>query len=143
MTNLLTQQYENKPLHVIPTNVLTVQNYVPLLQHLRETEPSTSYHVSYPAFASLVSKSDITTLRDVYLKMLMCTKGVTGEKAIEIQKQWRTPYEFVCAFQRCGDGEEGKKRKQQFVASVTGKQVGTKKIGTALSQKIAEVWGDT
>ncbi|KAK6843445.1 hypothetical protein PG987_004305 [Apiospora arundinis] len=144
MTLLLKKQYEARPLYVIPTGVLTTQNYLPLLEHLRAKEPGMDHYISYPAFASLVSKSDTMTLRDVYLKMLMCTRGVTGEKAIEIQKRWKTPREFVEAFEKCGGtGDVNKKRKQQLVAGEMGKLYGRKKIAGALSQKIADVWGDS
>ena len=142
MTTMLKEQYEKKTLYVIPTEVLTAQNYLPLLTHLRETQPTASHHITYPAFASLASKSDMMTLRDVFLKMLMCTRGVTGEKAIEIQKRWETPYHFVKAFERCGSGEEGKKRKRELVASEMSNLVGRKKIQKAVSQTIAEVWAD-
>lgn len=143
MTLLLKKQYEARPLYVIPTGLLTTQNYLPLLEHLCEKEPGMDHHISYPAFASLVSKSDTMTLRDVYLKMLMCTRGVTGEKAIEIQKRWKTPHEFIKAFENCGGtGDVGKKRKQQLVAGEMGKLYGRKKIAGTLSQKIADVWGD-
>ncbi|KAK8049030.1 Crossover junction endonuclease mus81 [Apiospora phragmitis] len=143
MTLLFKKQYESRPLYVIPTGVLTTQNYLPLLEHLCEKVPGMDHHISYPAFASLVSKSDTMTLRDVYLKMLMCTRGVTGEKAIEIQKRWKTPRDFVEAFEKCGDtGDVSKKRKQQLVAGEIGKLYGRKKIAGALSQKIADVWGD-
>lgn len=142
MTTMLKKMYESKPLHVIPTKVLTAQNYLPLLAHLREKAPSTNHYITYPAFASLVSKSDMMTLRDVYLKMLMCTKGVTGEKALEIQKRWKTPYDFVKAFESCGSGEASKKKKAELVSQQMSSLVGRKKIAKALSQKIAEVWGD-
>ncbi|KAI8635180.1 hypothetical protein F5Y19DRAFT_2852 [Xylariaceae sp. FL1651] len=142
MTMLLKKQYESKPLFVIPTEVLTAKNYLPLLEHLREKEPTMGHYVSYPAFASMASKSDMMTLRDVYLKMLMCTKQVTGEKALEIQKRWKTPYEFVKAYERCGVGEEGKKRKRDLVFAQMGNLVGRRKIARTLSHKIAEVWSD-
>ncbi|KAL7629298.1 Crossover junction endonuclease mus81 [Parahypoxylon ruwenzoriense] len=142
MTMLLKKQYESKSLLVIPTEVLTAQNYLPLLDHLRQKEPTTGHYISYPAFASLASKSDLMTLRDLYLKMLMCTKHVSGEKALEIQKRWKTPYEFVKAFESCGPGEEGDKRKREMVFEQTGNLVGRKKITKPLSQKIAEVWAD-
>lgn len=142
MTMLLKKMYEKDSVLAIPTNIITTQNYLPLLKHFREASPSISYHVSYPAFASLVSKSDVMTLRDVYLKMLMCTRGVTGEKAVEIQKRWKTPYDFVRAFDVCGSGDEGKKRKQELVFNQMGSLVGRKKIAKVLSVKIAETWGD-
>ncbi|GAB1310878.1 Crossover junction endonuclease mus81 [Madurella fahalii] len=142
MTNMLKKVYESKTLDVIPTKVLTAKNYLPLIKHLRETQPSSSHHISYAAFASLASKSELITLRDVFLKFLMATKGITGEKAIEIQKVWKTPNEFVKAFERCGLGEEGRRRKIDLVVSRLGHLLGRKKISKAVSQKLAEVWGD-
>ncbi|KAI1166913.1 hypothetical protein F5B18DRAFT_604798 [Nemania serpens] len=141
MTMLLKKQYESKSLLVIPTEVITAKNFLPLLEHLREKEPTLGHYISYPAFASMASKSDMMTLRDVYLKMLMCTKQVTGEKALEIQKRWKTPYEFFKAYERCGVGEEGKKKKQDLVFGQMGNLLGRKKVARTLSHKIAEVWG--
>ncbi|KAL0936559.1 DNA repair protein [Colletotrichum truncatum] len=142
MTSMLKKIYERKPLSVIPTTVLTAQNYLPLLQHLREKDPSTGYYITYPAFASLASKSDMLTLRDVYLKMLMTTRGITGEKALEIQKRWKTPHDLIKAFEECGSGEQGTKRKRDLVIRELPNLVGRKKIPKAVSQRLAEVWGD-
>ncbi|KAK3310622.1 ERCC4 domain-containing protein [Chaetomium strumarium] len=142
MTKMLKTMYEGKSLYVIPTGVLTAKNYLPLMKHLRETQRSASHHISYPAFASLASKSSNMSLRDLFLKMLMCSKGVTGEKAIEIQKVWKTPNEFVKAYEQCGAGEEGKRRKIDLVSSKLGHLVGRKKISKAMSQKLAEAWGE-
>ncbi|KAI0486560.1 hypothetical protein F4859DRAFT_373939 [Xylaria cf. heliscus] len=142
MTMLLKKQYESKSLFVIPTEVLTARNFLPLLEHLREKEPTMGHYISYPAFASMASKSDMMTLRDIYLKMLMCTKQVTGEKALEIQKRWKTPYEFVKAYEKFGAGDEGKRWKQDLVFAQMGNLVGRKKVARSLSHKIAEVWGD-
>ncbi|KAL2256537.1 hypothetical protein VTK26DRAFT_1522 [Humicola hyalothermophila] len=142
MTKMLKKVYEGKQLDVIPTSVLTARNYLPLLKHLRETRPSASYHISYPAFSSLASKSNNMALRDLFLKMLMCSKGVTWEKAIEVQKVWKTPNEFIKAYEQCGEGEEGRRRKMELVSTRLDHLVGRKKITKAVSQKLAEVWGE-
>ena len=150
MTKLLKKCYEDRSLHLIPTNVITTGNYMPLVKHLREDQPGTEYHITYSAFASLSSKSETLTLRDIYLKMLMCTRGLTGEKALEVQKRWKTPNAFVEAFKTIGVegrlqglGEvETRKRKMELVSEQMGNLVGRKKIAKALSVKIAEVWGD-
>jgi crossover junction endonuclease MUS81 len=142
MTMLLKSLYELKPLQVIPTRVLTTQNYIPLLAQLEKKQPNTTFNITYSAFASLASKSESLTLRDVYLKMLMCTRGITGEKALEIQRRWKTPYDFTKAFDTCGPGGEGNKRKRELVSNEMGNLVGRKKIAKSLSHKIAEVWGD-
>ncbi|PHH78835.1 hypothetical protein CDD82_2814 [Ophiocordyceps australis] len=142
LTKMLKRDYECKTLNVIPTQVLTARNYLSLVQHLRERDASTRYYITYPAFASLASKSDMMTLRDVFLKMLMTTRGVTGERAIAIQKKWKTPYDFVKAFDGCGTGEQGKKRKRELVFCELSHMVGRNKISKPLSHKIAEIWGD-
>ncbi|CAK7233588.1 Crossover junction endonuclease mus81 [Sporothrix curviconia] len=196
MTKRLEAQYAGRPLRVLPTSVLTAQNHLPLLRKLREnsskdsskdssddnSEDSSnsrhcrcagdarrqapSYCVSYPAFASLTSKSETLTLRDVFLKMLMCTRGVTGERALEIQKVWHTPYEFVQAFQKLdpeGDKDREldreldldlglgldpektagvvRKRKREMVFEKLGRLPGSKRrITKPISEKLAEAW---
>lgn len=144
LTKMLKERYENEALKIIPTKVLTTQNYVPLLEHLSQKEPASNYHITYSAFASLSSKSESLTLRDVYLKMLMCTRGVTGEKALEIQKRWNTPHDLIEAYKSCESGgrEENKKRKLELVSSEMSTLIGRKKIQKALSGKIAEIWGE-
>ncbi|KAK3334949.1 ERCC4 domain-containing protein [Neurospora tetraspora] len=141
VTYMLKEIYESKPLFVIPTNVLTAKNYLPLVKHLREKEPSKGYYISYPAFASLVSKSEMMTLRDVFLKMLMCIRRLSGEKAIEIQKVWKTPYQLVKAFEECGTDENGKKKQRALVASMLSRLVDRRSVDKGLSEKIADVWG--
>ncbi|KAK0729107.1 ERCC4 domain-containing protein [Apiosordaria backusii] len=142
MTQMLQKMYEGKPLHVIPTNVLTANNYLPLMKSLRETKPEIGHHISYPAFSSLCSKSGMMTLRDLFLKMLMVTKGVTGEKAMEIQKVWKTPREFIEAYEQCGPGAEGKRKKIDMIATRLDHLVGRQRFSKQISQKLAEVWGD-
>ncbi|KAL3428065.1 crossover junction endonuclease MUS81 [Phlyctema vagabunda] len=138
MTVLLRSLYENRSIYVIPTRLLTARNHLPLLKHLSTTHPDRNFQITYSALDSLASKSDTMTLRDYYLKMLMCTRGLTGEKALEIQKVWKTPAELARAFRACGDDD---KRKRELITSKMGDLVGRKKIGNALSGKIAENWG--
>jgi crossover junction endonuclease MUS81 len=143
MTKFMRKHYENKPLKLIPTNIITAQNYLPLLENLRITDPTSNYHITYRTFAALSSKSESLTLRDIYLKMLMCTRGVTGEKAIEIQKRWTTPIELYEAYRNCENGrpvDEARKRKCDMISGEMGSLVGRKKIQKALSGKISEVW---
>ncbi|KAI9757926.1 MAG: K(+)/H(+) antiporter [Chaenotheca gracillima] len=145
MTALLKSMYENKSLHVIPTRLLTPQTYLTFLASL-----PADHHLTYSAFASLASKSDSLTLRDLFLKMLMCTRGVTGDKALAVQKIWKTPKEFIQAYEnmprpdattsRGATNDPIGKAKREMVFLHLGNMVGRKKIGKALSSKIAEVW---
>ena len=138
MTAMLKSLYEAKPLRLIPTNLLDASTYLPFLNHLRSTHPN-PYHITYASFASMASKSDSLTLRDVYLKMLMCIRGVSGEKAIEIQKIWPTPKALLEAFDGCTDQ---KSRDSMVEAKLGSHPVGRRKIGKQLSMKIAAIWSE-
>lgn len=138
MTTLLKALYENKSLLVIPSKYLDSKTYLPFITHLRATQPDKSYNITYPSFASLASKSDTTTLRDVYLKMLMCTRGLSGEKAIEVQKYWNTPRALIEALEAC---EQGKEREGLLEGRLGKHPVGRKKVGRMLSAKVAGNWG--
>lgn len=83
--------------------------------------------------------------------MLMCTRGITGDKAMEIQKHWQTPLAFVQALEKCGKGDdlgmEGDEvseasRRSDLVWKVAGGFVGPRKIGKAVSAKLGDVWGE-
>jgi len=136
MTNSLKDIYERKELHVLPSRHLDVQTYLPMLERLRQKSPAHVYCTTFSAFSSLCDKSDSMTLRDVYLKMLMCTRGVTGDKAIEIQKVWPTPVALVEAYEKQRD----KKAKESMISDQLGHLIPRKKVAKALSAKIAEVW---
>ncbi|OAA61253.1 DNA repair protein [Niveomyces insectorum RCEF 264] len=161
LTQMLARRYAHQPLHVIPTAALTAQNYLPLLQKLRDGQhggrppaglaaPAPEYGITYAAFASLTSKSETLTLRDVFLKMLLCTRGVTGERALEIQTRWKTPYAFVQAFEQLehtggdnGNPIQARKRKRAMVFDALGGLAGPKrKVPKAVSEKLAEAWAD-
>ena len=140
MTRMLKSRYESRSLFVIPTSVLTPTTYLPLLNHLR-TDPAhrdRTYNITYPSFASLSSKSDTLTLRDVFLKMLMCTRGISGDKALAIQKIWDTPRAFIEAFEGC----KTQKERDTMIETKLGGMVGRAKIKGILGAKVAAVWGE-
>ncbi|OAX78871.1 hypothetical protein ACJ72_06817 [Emergomyces africanus] len=146
-----TSTTNSTPLSIIPTRYLTSsQSYLDLLKRLRSLHneiQSTSrrpiYTVTFPTFSSLASKSEMLTLRDLFLKMLMCTRGVTADKALEIQRHWRTPREFVEAFEDAYRGRAGGDvaAMENMVFDKLQGLVGRKKVGKLVSKKIAEVWG--
>ena len=139
MTKTLKNMYEQKELYIIPSRMLDASAYLSTLETLRKPSPEKSFCVTFSAFCSLCDKSDSLTLRDVYLKMLMCIRGVTGDKAIEIQKIWNTPQVLVEAYEQAGDDV---KKKENMISDRLGGMniVPRKKIAKALSAKIAEVW---
>jgi len=136
MTKLLQEIYRDKDLYILPENMVDSRTYGKLREHVAEEYPGRSFYLLYQTFSELVNKSASITLRDLFLKMLMCTRGVSAEKALEVQSRFGTPREFVEALERC-DGEQ---ERSELVAGACREAVGRRKIGTALSKKIAEVW---
>lgn len=148
MTILLQRMYNspsptttNDPsctLHLLPSRQINSTNaYLSALTRLRAQTPTGATHgVTFATFSALSSKSDVLTLRDVFLKMLMCTRGVTGDKALEVQRHWRTPRELVEALRALRGVEE----RGSLVAARMGGAVGRRKVGGALSRKVAENW---
>ncbi|MCJ1350583.1 MAG: Crossover junction endonuclease mus81 [Icmadophila ericetorum] len=158
MTTMLKSIYESKSLYLIPTKHFSPKTYLPLLTKLRLSHPDRTHTITLPSFSALSSKSSSLTLRDIFLKMLMCTRGLSADKSLEIQKRWTTPAAFIEAYESIGQGavggggrmagegrlqkDERNKRKRELVSSVLENQpVGRKKVGKALSANIFEVWG--
>lgn len=80
--------------------------------------------------------------------MLMCTRGITGEKALEIQKTWTTPRSFFEALEQCGGGNKNNNKKgrgsEELLQVELGgkKKIGRKRIGKAVAAKLAQIWGE-
>lgn len=121
---------------MIPDNLLDSSTYQAFRKHLNEKFPEKQFNINYPIFSTLVSKSANLNLRDVYLKMLMCVRGISLEKALQIQKMYPTPIELVEAYERCANEDEMKGMIMKHFANAPGR----KKVGPAISAKIAEVW---
>lgn len=97
-------------------------------------QPGVYHCVRYQDFAAIVSKSASLTVGDLFLKMLMSIKGISAEKAMEIQKHWPTMIELVTALENVSE-VEGK----MIVAGRCSK-VGRRKIGPVLSGKVYDVF---
>lgn len=124
---------------VVPSRqISSTQSYVALLDKFRAQDSSLTYGVTFSTFSALTSKSDVLSLRDIFLKMLMCTRGVTGEKALEIQRHWQTPRKLVEAYMALDP-----KDRDAMVSDRLQSLVGRKKIAKAVSKRIAEIWGQS
>ena len=143
MTVLLRQKYASGSFNtvaLIPTQqISSTQSYLSTIERLRSRNSAATYSVTFPTFSALTSKSDSLTLRDLFLKMLMCTRGVTGEKALEIQRRWQTPRQLIEAFESWdADDIAGK---ETMLSRQMDTLVGRKKIARTLSKKISDIWG--
>ncbi|KAF9975702.1 Crossover junction endonuclease mus81 [Actinomortierella ambigua] len=159
VTRSIQQTYENMDLYVIPDDRIDRQHFLALKEYLKQKQPSTIYHTSYSAFRRLNSKSDAVTVKDMFCKILMTVRGVSAEKAFEIARTFGTPRALFSALDDADDGQEGTtvstmasadawptstdnrigQKRIKVIASAASK-TGRKKIGPALSEKIANIW---
>ncbi len=93
--------------------------------------------VDYGQFQEMMSKTGNFTLKQVYLQMLMATRGVSLEKAKTIQRKYPTPSHLLNSYSKLTSISSRK----LLLFEQFGKEIGNKKIGKALSEKIYEVWG--
>ena len=136
MTKTLKGLYEAKDVNVIPSQSFEAEAVTIMLERFRKISPHRVFGITFSVFNAMCDKSDSMSLRDVYLKMLMCIRGVTGEKAIEIQKNWPTPRALTDAYQ----GREKGAARDSLISDQLGNAIPRKKIAKTLSAKIAELW---
>jgi len=136
MTKVLRDLYLGKDIYIIPAELVESRTYGHLRQHLKTAYPDKEFYLSYDTFSSLVNKSGSTTLRDLFLKMLMCVRGISAEKALEIQRSFATPAALVEAFVKCHDDKE----RDEMVLKACQDAIGRRNIGGVVSKKVKEVW---
>ncbi|CCH43736.1 Crossover junction endonuclease [Wickerhamomyces ciferrii] len=86
--------YQNKKLLVLePRNLEYQQDYKRVLDEFREKFNTSNVLCShmYYTFDTMLSKSKLMTTRELFVRMLMTIRGVSLEKAIAIQRDFKTP----------------------------------------------------
>lgn len=138
VTKLLGKLYKEKDLNVVWPTLTTTKAYIEDVQNTRSKLPSdTCLGIDYDTFQTALSKSNMLTIRDIYIRMLMTVRGITLDKAVTIQKEWPTPKALLDAYSSILT-TEGKKL---MISDKLGSGITRKKITPILSQKLYEVWG--
>ncbi|VEU21288.1 DEKNAAC102663 [Brettanomyces naardenensis] len=148
--------YRDRSLVVLePRNLRSQQDYKEILDEFREHfeekrdeefQGFQGFQVSYnfDTFQSIMSKSNMTTVGEMFIRMLMTVRGVSLDKAIEIQKHFKTPkllIESYRSYKKDSFPEDEEKEKAMMIHDLFKDEVGIRKIGPSLSKKIYEVWG--
>lgn len=136
MTRTLEDLYKTQKIRVVRSHRIVADTYLNFMGTLRSSHPESTIGVTLSAFEALCDKSQATTLRDVYLKMLLCARGVTAVKAIEIQKIWPTPIALLEAYERCGTAQE----RDAMISSRLTNAIPRKRVAKGLSATLAATW---
>ncbi|CAH2351682.1 crossover junction endonuclease Mus81p [[Candida] railenensis] len=112
-------------------------------QTMSHESNSSTFECVYPfeTFKVMMAKS-MTTVKETFIQMLLCVRGVSIDKAYTIQKQFGTPKNFLDYFKRKEEENLELKEKKLLMSNLFKHHIGNKKIGPSLSEKIYEIWGD-
>ena len=105
-TKELQSRYRDKHIRVVPKKKIEMDSYLTMVEGMRKASPDAILGTTFSTFSALCDKNDSMTLRDIYLKMLLCIQGVTADKAIEISNLWPTPTAFIEAYNARAAGKD-------------------------------------
>jgi hypothetical protein len=98
-----------------------------LQKHLRQNQPTMGHLTSYACFEWLNSKSANLTTRDILAQMLLCVKGLSGEKTARIIDKYPTVRSLWEAFRVAEAVERDGREAEAAAASQGNKGEGRKK----------------
>lgn len=133
-TKYLERKFKHSPLTIIHPRVKT---YRQSMADAREVHKGT-VGINYEHFSNALSKSGLLTVRDVFIKMLMTIRGITWDKAVEIQRIYPTPYHLWQTY----DTLDNVDAKKQLLFKATGTNISRRRISKLLSERVYEIWGD-
>lgn len=123
ITKEVVKYYTGKRLLVLePRNLEFQQDYRRVLDEFREKFGRGNIECAhkYYTFDTMLSKTKLMTVREMFVRMLMTIRGISLEKAIAIQKDYKTPKDLIRNF----DGQDPElakkygKRVQELIADV-------------------------
>lgn len=94
--------------------------------------------IDIDSFATALNKSKLLTVKEIFIRMLMTTRGVTYDRALIVQSLFKTPALLVEAFDDCVSEAE----KKDMLFNATQNHVPLKRISKKLSESLFLVWGD-
>ncbi|CCJ28824.1 unnamed protein product, partial [Pneumocystis jirovecii] len=100
LTRYILYTYQTQDLYIIPSYHINSQTYIIQKNKINLIYPERSYVIEYSTFSDFLSKTTSLTLGDLFLKMLLTIKGVSPEKAIEIQKHFPTLSDLLTSYSK-------------------------------------------
>lgn len=78
------------------------ERHAAVQRELRAAQPTVVYHTPFITYQQLNGKkSSGGTLHDLWTRMLLCIRGLSAEKVVEITQRWPTPQALIAAFEQC------------------------------------------
>ncbi|EMR08117.1 hypothetical protein PNEG_03555 [Pneumocystis murina B123] len=135
LTRYISQIYKTQDLCIINNDNINLQTYTLQKKMINSTYSKHSYVIEYSTFSDFLSKTASLTLGDLFLKMLLTIKGVSPEKAIEIQKHFPTLNDLLTSYYK-----ETIEYEREIMIAKKCTNYGRKSISPLLSSKIYKVF---
>lgn len=145
MSNILKEKYSQKRLIVIkPRTIHSQEEYLHMLQEFREKfdNKDQAYECVHmlPVYQATLAKSNMRTVKEMFILMLMLVKGISLEKAVVIQNHFGTPKKLIDYYlienRLLSESEKG-----LLILKLFQSQIGSKKINKAALIALYESWG--
>ncbi|KAI8379856.1 putative DNA repair protein Mus81 [Choanephora cucurbitarum] len=136
VTRLIERIYRNTRLYVIPSHLITRQNYLGLKGACPRCQGEIAYVITYTLYNQLNAKNGSASLHEVYLRMLMTIRGVNAERALSLMKIYPTPRSLLEAFR----GLSPEKAKV-LAKNATKNHILRRRWGIQISERLYSIWG--
>lgn len=141
LTDLIKKLHHSKSLLVLePRNITTQQQYTGLLNRMRKQYAEKEVVYSFNTFNDIMGKTAVMNIKQIFVKMLMTIKGVGLDKACAIQAKFKTPRSLLETYGRLHNIDPTGNKCALLIFNLLEAEIGPRKIGKALSTKIASVW---
>ncbi|KAG5439110.1 hypothetical protein PCANB_001409 [Pneumocystis canis] len=135
LSRYISDMYKTQDLYIIPNDYINSQTYTLQKSKFNSIYPERSYVIEYNTFSDFLSKTASLTLGDLFLKMLLTIKGVSPEKALEIQKHFPTLNDLLTSYSK-----ETSEYEREIMIAKKCTNYGRKNISCSLSSKIYKVF---
>lgn len=145
MTEILKEKYSKQRLLVLKPKTVNSQNeYLQMLESFRQEfevrENCYECVHTMAAYHATLSKTNMMTVKEMFIMMLMLVRGISFEKAVVIQNHFGTPKKLLQYYH-----EENRALpeilKQMLIRDLFQNQIGNKKINKAALTAMYETWG--
>lgn len=94
----------------------------------------------FSTFQDSMGKTGMMTVKEIFILMLMGIRGISLERAVAIQNHFKTPKKLI-EFYFIENNHLSELEKSQLMMNVFKNEVGNKRIGKVLLEKIYDIWG--
>ena len=102
---------------------------------MRAEHPGIRFHTSFHTYQQLHAKtSTASTIEATWIRMLLCVRGVSADKAQEIVRHFPTPQHLLRAYSRCPSQLDAQRLLSTTIDATT--RLTRRRIGRVLSERI-------